>query len=287
MAYRAIVDTVGHSESLAKVGHLAERLYWRLVAHSDAHGRVPGSPSKTRAMCFPLLDVSHEEVGEALCELEEVERIWVYEVDGVKTIQIVAFDDNQPKEFLRRRGTSRLPESPTLKSGMTSEHSRTIYKLPAKPDDSGTTPANGGSAPSPKELKERKRSKPNSSSSTTRAGATPETGQEGDAAAEEILEQLTVLGITGDVLQLGLAEPDRAEAWLELAADEAESNAAGFVANGLRSKVWPSERNAAGRPAKGPICPQCGLEFKGRRTLAEHMHVSHDEPLPDDQADAA
>lgn len=283
MAYRAIVDTVGHSESLSKVSDLAERLYWRLLAHSDAHGRVPGSPSKTRAMCFPLLDVTHEDVGEALGELEEVERIWMYEVDGVKTIQIVAFDDNQPKEFLRRRGTSRLPESPTFKSGLTSDYSRTLYKIPAKQHDSGTTPTDGGSAPSPKELKERKRSKPNSSSSTTRASATPENRPEGDAAAEAVLDELTTLGITGDVLTLALAEPDRAHAWLDLAQHEAESNAAGFVANGVRSNVWPSRRATPDGPRMSN-CPYCGPIPGGPRTLAEHLHVSHGHPLPDEAA---
>lgn len=139
MAYRAIVDTVGHSESLARVSHLAERLYWRLVAHSDAHGRIPGSPFKTRAMCFPLLNVSHEEVGYALAELEEVERIWVYEVEGKAAIQIVAFEENQPKEFIRRRGDSRSPDRPKPLTAKTS-YAPILYELPANDDDSGTTP---------------------------------------------------------------------------------------------------------------------------------------------------
>lgn len=139
MAYRAIVDTVGHSESLAKLTHLAERLYWRLVAHSDAHGRVPGSPSKTRAMCFPLLDITHDEVGYALVELEQVARIWVYEVDGKAAIQIVAFEENQPKEFIRRRGDSRSPDRPKPHTKQTS-FAHVLYKLPANDDDSGTTP---------------------------------------------------------------------------------------------------------------------------------------------------
>lgn len=34
-------------------------------------------------------------------------------------------------------------------------------------------------------------------------------------------------------------------------------------------------------------CPHCGPIPGGPRTLAEHLHVSHGEPLPDDQADAA
>jgi hypothetical protein len=28
-------------------------------------------------------------------------------------------------------------------------------------------------------------------------------------------------------------------------------------------------------------CPHCGLEMRGPRTLAEHLHVTHDGPVPD------
>lgn len=28
-------------------------------------------------------------------------------------------------------------------------------------------------------------------------------------------------------------------------------------------------------------CPNCGLPFKGTRTLAEHMHTSHGWPIPE------
>lgn len=248
MGWRAINDTVGHSESLAAVSDLAERLYWRLVAHSDPYGRIPASPSKTRAMCFPLLTVSRQDVGEALCELEQVKRIVAYEVDGVAVIQLTAFEENQPKEFIRRRGASRLPECPTLKSGSTPELLRSLYKLPAKPSHSGSTPDQVGSSPATIEEKRKKRTKPSSSSSTPRAGATPETAPEADAAAEEIHSQLTQLGITGDVLKLGLADPARASAWLEVAAEEADQNAAGFVANGLRGGTWPSERTTGPTP---------------------------------------
>lgn len=27
-------------------------------------------------------------------------------------------------------------------------------------------------------------------------------------------------------------------------------------------------------------CPKCGLKLRGPRTLAEHLHVSHDGPVP-------
>lgn len=280
MAWRAINDTVGHSESLAAVSDLAERIYWRLLAHSDAYGRIPASPSKTRAMCFPLLNVSSQDVGEALSELEQVKRILAYEVDGLAAIQLTAFEENQPKEFIRRRGASRLPECPTLKSGSTPDYIRSLYKLPAKSSQSRTTPEEGGSSPATREEKRRERTKPNSSSKTTRAGATPETGPEADAAAEEIQGQLTDLGITGDVLKLALAEPDRAQAWLEVAAAEADTNPAGFVANGLREGTWPSQRD----PGPTQLDPATRLEQFARfvhRIGFDYDHATLDLELDD------
>lgn len=32
------------------------------------------------------------------------------------------------------------------------------------------------------------------------------------------------------------------------------------------------------------LCPHCGAKLKGPRTLAEHLHVSHGHPLPDEAA---
>lgn len=33
-------------------------------------------------------------------------------------------------------------------------------------------------------------------------------------------------------------------------------------------------------------CPHCGIEVRGQRTLAEHLHVSHGGPVPAHLADA-
>lgn len=278
MAWRAISDTVRQSESLASLSDLGERLYWRLLAHSDSYGRVAGSPAKTRAECFPLLDVSHEEVGAALAELEDVGRIWVYEEDETWVIQITDFETHQPRDLLRKRGVSRLPESKTLKAGLRTAQGRTLYEVPAKPQEGRKGAAYSGPRAAQSRREESRREE---KSSSTRA--------QGDAelAAAALAERLDELSLNGRTRDLALAEPDRANAWIDLAMTEAKSNRAGFVRTGLQTGEWPSPRTARADEASTD-CPECGVPCKGPRTLAEHIHNLHDGPIPDhwEQLDA-
>lgn len=170
MAWRAIQDTVGQSVSLASVSHLAERLYWRLLAHSDPWGRLSGHPAKLRARCFPMLKINDEQAGRALQELVGVNRITVYQVDSTAVVQIVEFEPNQPRDIVHRRGVkSRYPASakdtqtdPELveqlwglftsnnqeipannpESGHAPEHSSANDKVPANEHHSGHAPDN-------------------------------------------------------------------------------------------------------------------------------------------------
>lgn len=252
MAWRAISDNIGRSESLAALSDLAERIFFRLVAHSDPYGRLPGSPPKLRATCFPLLGCTQDDVGRALCELERVNRIVAYEIDGQEVIQLVGFDENQPKEFIRRRGDTRLPSPKTKTSD---EHSRAVYKLPAKrrhsrkpPEQSRKLPESSGVVP-PQEKRKKERTKPSSSSTTTRARNPEPAAQPDAAAAEDVVGQIEDLGLNGQAIHLAQAEPARAQAWLKLASAEAQKNPAGYVLAGLKSGEWPSPRATARRAA--------------------------------------
>lgn len=248
MAWRALSDTVRQSESLASLTDLGERLYWRLLAHSDSYGRIAGSPPKTRAECFPLLEVSHEEVGAALSELEAVGRIWLYVQDEIQVIQITNFDTHQPKDLIRKRGTSRLPESPTLKFGEVTDLAPAWYG-PRAPQGGpraavdNNSPANqhkgrtraplvGPRAAQSREEESRREEK----SSSTRAQ------DDAEQAAAALLERLDALGLNGRTREQALAEPDRATAWIDLAQTEAKSNQAGFVRTGIQTGEWPSVR---------------------------------------------
>lgn len=244
MAWRAISDNIGRSESLAALSDLAERLFFRLLAHSDPYGRLAGSPAKLRATCFPLLEVAARDVGFALCELERVGRIVAYNVGGQEVIQLVGFEENQPNEFIRRRGAQKLPEAP--KTVLEVEHSRSVYKLPAKRQQSRKLPESSGVVP-PQEKRKKERTKPSSSSTTTRA-RNPEPAPQADAAAaEDVVGQIEDLGLNGQAIQLAQAEPARAQAWLKLASAEAQKNPAGYVLAGLKSGEWPSARTKTKR----------------------------------------
>ena len=110
MGYRAIQDTVPYSETLAAVSHFAERLYWRMLSQSDSWGRLPGSTAKLRARCVPLINVSDEEIEAAFAELERIGRVVRYGANGSLVCQLLEFDDNQPPEFVKKRGQSKFPE---------------------------------------------------------------------------------------------------------------------------------------------------------------------------------
>ena len=116
MAWHAIQDSVHESESLSDLSDFAERLYWRMLARSDQWGRAPGSLRKIRARCIPLLrTIPDEMLISAINELGACRRVQLYQDDdnGDWYYQIVDFDDHQPRELLRKRGTaSRYPEPP-------------------------------------------------------------------------------------------------------------------------------------------------------------------------------
>lgn len=113
MAWRAISDSVPHSESLAGLTDGAERLYWRMVAVSDWWGRLEGKPRKVKAKTMPMVKRTDAQIARQLVELVEAGRILVYESEGEPFVQIVDFDKHQPTEYIRKRGkASKFPEPP-------------------------------------------------------------------------------------------------------------------------------------------------------------------------------
>lgn len=70
---------------------------------------------------------------------------------------------------------------------------------------------------------------------------------------------------------------ERHEIWQLLDAIQMDIRAAGTKMVALRAHV-------AGLDLPDPTsvkCPHCDLQLKGPRTLAEHLHVSHDGPVPE------
>lgn len=118
MAWRAIVDTVPHSESLAELTDFEERLFWRLVSQTDAWGRYYASPAKVRAGCVPLLPVTNEHVAAALEGIVRAGHAELYYVDGRAYLRFVRFDEYQPRDCKR----GRRPRFPAPQESPANEH---------------------------------------------------------------------------------------------------------------------------------------------------------------------
>jgi hypothetical protein len=170
LSWRQIHDSVAYSNSLARLTDAAERLFWRLLAQTDAWGRLPGEPSKVRALCVPTLGWSDEYIADLLHELEREERIAIYglakpEDDVGSTPNIVGsgantfgnreyilmrdFDEHQPRSA-RRRGRSKFPDPPFPLQTTTPNHVDTT------PNIVGSAPNYVGSTP-PERERERER----------------------------------------------------------------------------------------------------------------------------------
>lgn len=119
MSWRQIHSSVATSESLSSISSDAERLFWRVLAQTDAWGRLDGRPAKVLARCCPMIPWTTSTVENLLVELEVAGRIVRYDT----ACQVLDFDQHQPYSS-RRRGSSLFPEAPAPR---------------------GTTPANSGS----------------------------------------------------------------------------------------------------------------------------------------------
>jgi hypothetical protein len=131
VTWRAIRSTIPLSESLARLSADGRWLYFYMLSQTDAWGAVEdveaatreGLAAKIRARCAPLIQISNAKVGDALEEMVGVGRAALYGADGKWYVALPEFDENQPKELIRRRGQPRVP----------------------LPDYSGTTPGVSGS----------------------------------------------------------------------------------------------------------------------------------------------
>lgn len=171
MTWRAIQDTVAFSESLAALSSTAERLYWRIVAQTDGHGRLPGAPTKVRAKCCPLLVLSDSDIAAALDELVRAERIEHYCIDGDWFIQVIDFEKNQPRDLLRKRGDSKFPPAPEHIPGLSgpgagqTESKRRVEKSSSKrlldtPGAAANESSNGQSQGEPEPVRNGRATRP-------------------------------------------------------------------------------------------------------------------------------
>ena len=110
---RMISKSIATSEQCAMVSLLADYLFTRMIPHLDAAGRMPGSPRAVRGIVCPLRDdVTVTKVAAALNELNAVNLIVWYTVDGQQYIEFPKFRFHQRGARFDRESQSRIPDPP-------------------------------------------------------------------------------------------------------------------------------------------------------------------------------
>jgi hypothetical protein len=93
---RTISERIRRSESLDRLSPEAERLFWRMVTVADDAGRLDGRPGVVRADCFKRQDITDEDVGYWLTEIEDAGIIVRYMARTQIVIEFVNWGKHQP-----------------------------------------------------------------------------------------------------------------------------------------------------------------------------------------------
>jgi len=207
-------------------------------ARYRTEGQVPGGIAEVVRGCTPafltrcgelrLLDKTGEDLYE-IHDWIEYNPARIDDIDEAVETFLTEQPDASANDAWRALGGSRKLVLAAVK--------RYRVGTTAVPPTGTRTGTNGGTGTGTEPVT-RARSRPVPSPSTTptaAAGTTPD-------AAAALLTQLDDLGLNGTALELALAEPDRAQAWINLATTEAKTNPSGFVLAGLKSKAWPATR---------------------------------------------
>ncbi len=104
MSWRAIHDYATESHTLAGLTPEAERLFWRILARTDAWGRMRGEPEIVQGQCLPLIESKTIDVVRWMDELANAGLIRLYEPDDRLILQVENFDKHQPKDVTGRNG---------------------------------------------------------------------------------------------------------------------------------------------------------------------------------------
>jgi hypothetical protein len=102
-------------------------LYLMMYPHSDDFGRMEAEPSAVKMIAVPGLDWSFKDIEACLSELSTGLLIEIYEIEGQKYLQIVAFDDHQT--FARARVENYPPPIQQLNCSKTDLNSLKIREV--------------------------------------------------------------------------------------------------------------------------------------------------------------
>lgn len=105
MPTRYLKPGICDSESIDLCSPVAENLFYRLLVNVDDYGRFDARPAVVNARCFPLKDISKEEIESLMFELQDCGLITIYISNNARFLQMNKWD-NVP-----RSKESKFPEN--------------------------------------------------------------------------------------------------------------------------------------------------------------------------------
>lgn len=95
MANRLLKDGICTSDAINMLSSGSEVLFYRLFVVADDYGRMDGRVQIIKSQCFPLKDLSHDQIIEWLRELCNANLIEFYSVDGKSFFYIKKWEQRQ------------------------------------------------------------------------------------------------------------------------------------------------------------------------------------------------
>ncbi|MCP4527498.1 MAG: hypothetical protein GY833_16515 [Aestuariibacter sp.] len=86
-------------------------LYILLLTNADPFGREEGTPTRVKAMCFPVRNIDLKRIEESMDRLDEAKLIEWYSVDGKMYYEIVQWDKFQRMDLSKRGKRSKYPDN--------------------------------------------------------------------------------------------------------------------------------------------------------------------------------
>lgn len=95
MPNRILKESVCTSDSVDSLSWFEECFFYRLIVNCDDYGRMDARPAILKARLFPLKDITHKNIADALQALRAAGLVELYEVDAHPYLQLCTWDRHQ------------------------------------------------------------------------------------------------------------------------------------------------------------------------------------------------
>lgn len=95
MPNRILKESVCTSDSVDSLSWFEECFFYRLIVNCDDYGRMDARPAILKARLFPLKDITHKNIADALQSLRAAGLVELYEVDAHPYLQLCTWDRHQ------------------------------------------------------------------------------------------------------------------------------------------------------------------------------------------------